>query len=94
METKRIPFVGGPLDGEDYKWTTAKAVLVPDAADMITGYDRERDEVFTLFGEHRYEMRCYVNDGEKVYRLEHAGYTRPTLRPGTVAWNPEPPEVT
>ena len=81
------------MDGQDYAWTTARAVLVPDAADRITGYDPERNELFTLFGEHRYEMKCYVKDGEKAYRLEHAEYKKPTLPPGAVEWNPEPPEV-
>ena len=92
-QPERVPFVGGPMDGQDYAWTTARAVLVPDAADRITGYDPERNELFTLFGEHRYEMKCYVKDGEKAYRLEHAEYKKPTLPPGAVEWNPEPPEV-
>ena len=92
---EQVPFVGGPMDGKYYAWTTtAKAVLVPDAADRITGYDPERNGLFTLFGEHRYEMRCCAKDGEEAYRLEHAEYKKPTLPPGTLEWKPEPPEVT
>lgn len=93
MEQERIPFVGGPLDGKDYEWTTSSAVLVPDAADRIIGYDKKHDRWFTLFGEHRYENRCYVKDGEKFYRLEHAGYRKPTLPPGCIEWKHIEPEV-
>ena len=92
-EAERVQFVGGPMHREWHPWTTARWVLVPDSQDWVTGFDPERNELFTLFGEHRYEMRCYAKDGEKVYRLEHVEYKKPTLPPGTVEWKPEPPEV-
>lgn len=77
----RIPFVGGPLDGETYKWTTARFVLVPDAKDMVTYYDEQRDEMVTLFGRHTYEMKCFGNGGKATYRLEHLKYEKPSRRP-------------
>ena len=91
-EPERVPVIGGPLDGQDYPWTTARVVLIPDASDMIHAYNREWGESVTLFGEHRYEMRCYARDGKKSYQLEHAGYTKPSLRPGLVEVSFEPPD--
>lgn len=88
---ERVPFVGGPLDGKDYEWTTAKAVLVPDAADRLFVYDPRADRWFTLFGQHTYDMKCYAKDGEKRYQLEHAGYRTPVVPPDCVEWKPEPP---
>lgn len=90
---ERVPFVGGPLDGKDYEWTTSNAVLVPDAADRIFGYDPKADRWCTLFGEHTYEMKCYAKDGEKRYQLEHAGYKKPVLPKGWIEWKDLTPEV-
>ena len=81
-DQERIPFVGGPLDGQTYAWTTSNAVLVPDAADMLTVYSPKWDETRTLFGEHRYEMRCYANGDERRYQLEHVSYTEPKVPAG------------
>ena len=35
------------------------------------------DGVATIFGEHTYELNCYVRDGEVAYRWDYVGYTPP-----------------
>lgn len=37
-------------------------------------------EPYTLFGQHIYELKCYVKDGEKFYQWEHIGYQKPEVR--------------
>jgi hypothetical protein len=81
MNVETVKFVGGPKDGEEYPWTTARAVVIPDAKDMIQFID-EDGETGTLFGEHAYEMKCYAKGDERTYRLEYVGYKPPALRPG------------
>lgn len=92
MTQERVPFVGGPMDGQDYQWTTSNAVIIPDAADTIMAYSPKWGETVTLFGEHRYEMRCYAKGDERKYQLEHVSYTKPTLREGLVEVKFEAPE--
>jgi hypothetical protein len=76
-----IKFAGGPKDGDQYPWTTARAVVIPDAKDMIQFID-EDCETGTLFGEHTYEMKCYEKGDERTYQLEYVGYKPPVLRAG------------
>lgn len=77
----RVPFVGGPKDGETYGWTTAKWVNIPDAREMMHVIYGS-GETGTIFGSHTYEMKCYAKDGERLYRLEYVGYEPPKLGAG------------
>lgn len=82
--------IGGPLDGQTYRWTTARFVVIPDAADTLTVYMPEWNHTVTLFGEHTYEVKCYARGRRRQYRLEHVGYRKPTLPAGAVRvpqWN-------
>jgi hypothetical protein len=76
-----VKFVGGPKDGEEYPWTTARAVVIPDAKDMIQFID-EDGETGTLFGEHTYEMKCYAGPILSHWQLEYVCYKPPVLRAG------------
>jgi hypothetical protein len=76
-----VKFVGGPKDGDEYPWTTAMAVIFPDATDMIQFIDKD-GETGTLFGEHTYEMKCYAGTILKHWQLEYVGYRPPVLRAG------------
>lgn len=72
-----VPVVGGPKDGEEYRWTSAaRKLLIPDSKDikMIKTSD---GRIVRIFGEHVYEMKCYAMDGEESYRWEYAGYEPP-----------------
>jgi len=77
-----VKFVGGPKDGEDHPWTTARWVSIPDAKDMIhVVYDD--GETGTLFGGHTYEMKCYATGPiMRHWQLEYVGYKPPVLRGG------------
>ena len=79
MSETPIYFLGGPLDGVEYSGRLSDEILVPDAADMVHGYDRESGKAFTLFGEHRYELRTYRNGDTCVMRYKHVAYTKPQL---------------
>lgn len=74
---KRVQFVGGPMCGKKYPWTTARYVQIPDASDMRTVFMPEWGESVTLFGRHTYEMRCYRKGSRRKYQLEHVGYEKP-----------------
>jgi len=77
-----VKFVGGPKDGEDYPWTTASRVTIPDAKDTIQVVYGD-GETATLFGEHTYEMKCYATGPLlKHWQLEYVGYKPPVLRDG------------
>jgi hypothetical protein len=77
-----VKFVGGPKDGEEYAWTTARWVTIPDAKDTIHVVYGD-GETGTLFGEHTYEMKCYATGPLlKHWQLEHVGYKPPVLREG------------
>jgi hypothetical protein len=76
MSDEQIPMIGGPKDGETYKWTTATTLIVPDAKDRIAKPDGHGG-IVTIFGEHTYEMKCYAKDGEKAYRWDYVGYEPP-----------------
>ena len=78
---KKVKFVGGPKDGDDYPWTTSRAVVIPDAKDMIQ-FINEDGETEMLFGEHTYEMKCYAGPILKHWQLEYVGYKPPALRAG------------
>ncbi len=79
----RIRFVGGPCDGEDYAWTTARWVTIPDAKDTIHVIYAD-GETGTLFGQHTYEMKCYAKSdfSDRKYQLEYIGYEKPVLGNG------------
>lgn len=76
MRDDQVPIVGGPKDGETYRWTTARTLLIPDAKDMKQKVARDGG-VVTIFGEHTYEMNCYVKDGKATYRWDYVGYKPP-----------------
>jgi hypothetical protein len=78
MSNEQIPVIGGPLDGQTARLRlTGSRLLVPDSSDIIHGI--KYGEPYTLFGHHIYEVKCYVNDGEKFYRYEHVGYSPPIV---------------
>jgi hypothetical protein len=79
-----IQFVGGPLDGEQREWTTARYVTIPDAKDMVHVYVPRWGETRMLFGEHTYEMRSYAIGGEVAHQLHYVGYRKPTIGEGMV----------
>jgi hypothetical protein len=77
-----VKFVGGPKDGDDCPWTTARWVSIPDAKDMIHVVYAD-GETGTLFGEHTYEMKCYATGPLlKHWQLEYVVYKPPVLRDG------------
>ena len=79
MTEEQVPVIGGPLDGQTHRLRlTGSKMLVSDSADMIHGI--KDGEPYTLFGQHIYEMKCYVKDGEKFYRWEHIGYQKPEFQ--------------
>lgn len=82
--TETVQFVGGPLDGRHYGWTTARYVNVPDAKDMIHVWVDRWGEMTTLFGEHTYEMKAYRRGDECRHQLEYVGYKKPVLGDGMV----------
>ncbi len=63
VSDEQVPMVGGPKDGETYRWTTARTLLIPGGKDMKQKVTA--DGVVTIFGEHTYEMNCWVRDGKK-----------------------------
>ena len=75
-DSELIPMVGGPKDGEAYRWTTARTLLIPDAKGMKQKVTAAGD-IVTIFGEHTYELNCYSKDGEKAYRWDYVGYKPP-----------------
>ena len=81
MSEAPIYFSGGPLDGRTHSGRLADVIFVPDAADMVHGYDREGGYTYNLFGEHRYELREYRKGDECVLRYEHVSYTKPVAPP-------------
>ena len=79
MTNEQVPVIGGPLDGQTHRLRlTASKWIVPDSADMIHGI--KDGEPYTLFGQHIYELKCYVKDGEKWYQWEHVGYQKPEVQ--------------
>jgi hypothetical protein len=88
--SERLKFVGGPKDGEDYPFTTARFVQIPDAKDMIHVIYPDGD-TGTLFGQHTYEVKCYAGPILKHWQLEYAGYKEPKLGPGVRRLEFEPP---
>lgn len=72
-----VPCVGGPLHGTERPWMTARFLIVPDAADMLhVMYDD--GETMTLFGEHTYELTCFLMGGKERHMFRHIGYKKPT----------------
>jgi hypothetical protein len=72
-----VEFVGGPMDGQRYRFTTADAVIVPDATESRE-VARSDGTLCTIFGRHLYHMACYANrDGEVIWQLEYKGYASP-----------------
>jgi len=78
MDNEPVPIVGGPKDGEAYRWTTARTLLIPDAKDMRLKVMADGD-IVTIFGRHTYELNCYAKDGEMEWRWEYVGYVPPEV---------------
>lgn len=76
MDNEQVPMVGGPKDGETYRWSTASRLMIPDACDRKQKV-AEDGSVVTLFGEHAYQLNCYAKDGETEWRWEYVGYEPP-----------------
>jgi len=75
----KLPFVGGPFDGEECEVSAASVYLVPDSQD-VSHYVREDGTVGTLFGEHRYERKYYAIGSRVAEWFQHVGYRKPERR--------------
>lgn len=76
MDSEQIPMVGGPKDGETYRWSTASRLMIPDSRDMKHKVTAD-GSVVTIFGEHTYQLNCYAKGGEQEWRWEYVGYEPP-----------------
>ena len=76
MSDEQIPMVGGPKDGETYKWTTATTLVIPDAKERIQKVDAD-GYLCTIFGQHTYRLNYYRRDDQKWYRWDYVGYEPP-----------------
>jgi hypothetical protein len=76
MSDEQIPMVGGPKEGETYKWTTATTLVIPDSKEVI--YKATADGgVTTIFGQHTYRLNYYRRDDLTWYRWDYVGYEPP-----------------
>lgn len=74
--------VGGPLHNTKRELTsTASYLIVPDATDMLHVVFDDGDAM-TLFGEHAYELDCYLGNGQERYLYRYRGYTKPKCPKG------------
>ena len=76
MSDEQIPMVGGPKDGETYKWTTATTLVVPDSKEVVYKVDAYGHPV-PVFGHHTYRLNCYRREEQSWYRWDYVGYESP-----------------
>lgn len=76
MSEELVPVVGGPKDGESWRWATANTITIPDAKDRID--KMTPDGIVTIFGQHTYRLNCYAKSGEKFYQWDYVGYEPPS----------------
>lgn len=75
MSDELVPVVGGPKNGESWRWSTSNTMAIPDAKDRIEKVTPEG--IVTLFGQHTYRLNNYAKDGVKFYRWDYVGYEPP-----------------